>query len=92
MPTAVDHVRKELESTMEPAITEMRREIQSMLNRLGSKVKNMKMADFLRECGGDVQGFIEKDKRQAKCVRRPHIRCSNVMLLLICQFLRANLL
>jgi hypothetical protein len=64
--SAVDSVRKDIESIFEPAVEEMRREVASMLIRLSSRVKGMKMADFLKECGGDVQALIAKDKRQLK--------------------------
>lgn len=50
----------------EPAIEEMRREVASMLIRLSNRVKNMRMEDFLRESGGDVETLIAKEKRQQK--------------------------
>ncbi len=52
----------------EPTLEDMRRDVASMLARLSSRVKNMPMADFLKECGGDVQALIAKDKRQTKFV------------------------
>jgi hypothetical protein len=62
-------VRKDIEAVFEPAMEETRREVSSMLIRLSSRVKNMKMADFLRECGGDVDALIAKEKRQQKVAR-----------------------
>jgi hypothetical protein len=63
---AVDSVQKDMEAVFEPAVEEMRREVSSMLLRLSSRVKGMRMADFLRECGGDVQALLAKDRRQQK--------------------------
>ncbi len=63
---AVDSIRKDVESVFEPAVEERRREVASMLTRLSSRVKGMRMADFLRECGGDVQALVNREKRQLK--------------------------
>ena len=65
----VDTARRELEQVFEPAVLEMRRVVAHLLNRLSSRVKAMRMQDFLRECAGDVQALLEKDRRQQKMAR-----------------------
>ncbi len=50
----------------EPAVEDTRREVSSMLLRLSSRVKGMRMADFLRECGGDVDALLARDRRAQK--------------------------
>jgi hypothetical protein len=47
----------------------MRKEVGFFLMRLPSRVKAMKMSDFLRECGGDVQLLLEKERRAGKLAR-----------------------
>jgi hypothetical protein len=61
-------MRSQLNAVMEPAIEEMRREVAFVLMRLPSRVKNMRMSDFLRECGGDVGLLVEKERKAGKCV------------------------
>lgn len=51
---------------MEPAIEEMRKEVGFLLMRLPTRVKAMRMSDFLRECGGDVALLAEKERRAGK--------------------------
>lgn len=64
----VAEMRSQLEGLMEPCMEEMRKEVAFFLMRLPSRVKSMKMSDFLRECGGDVQLLLEKERRAGKCV------------------------
>ena len=59
-------MRSQLNAVMEPAIEEMRREVAFVLMRLPSRVKNMRMSAFLRECGGDVSLLVEKERRAGK--------------------------
>ena len=63
----VDAARRELEAVIEAPLDEARREVALLLNRLPSRVKAMRMEDFLRESGGgDAQTLIAKDRRQQK--------------------------
>ena len=64
----VAEMRSQLEAAMEPCMEEMRKEVAFFLMRLPSRVKSMKMSDFLREWGGDVQLLLEKERRAGKCV------------------------
>jgi len=65
-PPAVAEMRSQLEASMEPAIEEMRKEVGFLLMRLPTRVKAMRMSDFLRECGGDVALLAEKERRAGK--------------------------
>lgn len=65
----VQEMRSQLEAAMEPAREEMRKEVALFLMRLPSRVKGMRMGDFLRECGGDVALLLEKERKAVKCVR-----------------------
>jgi hypothetical protein len=62
----VAEMRSQLESAMEPCMEEMRKEVAFFLMRLPSRVKGMRMADFLRECGGDVQVLLDKERKAGK--------------------------
>jgi len=66
----VDAARKQLEAVIEAPLDEARRDVSFMLNRLPSRVKAMRMEDFLRESGGsgDVQALYAKDRKQQKRV------------------------
>ena len=64
----VAEMRSQLEGLMEPCMEEMRKEVAFFLMRLPSRVKGMKMGDFLRECGGDVQVLLDKERKAGKCV------------------------
>jgi hypothetical protein len=64
----VAEMRSQLEAVMEPCLEDMRKEVAFFLMRLPSRVKNMRMSDFLRECGGDVQLLLEKERKAGKCV------------------------
>ena len=63
---AVAEMRSQLEASMEPAIEEMRKEVGFLLMRLPTRVKAMRMSNFLRECGGDVALLAEKERRAGK--------------------------
>jgi hypothetical protein len=66
----VDTVRRDIESLLEPAVLEIKREVQMLLNRLSTRVKTMRMQDFLKDTsGGDVQSIIAKDRRMQKLAR-----------------------
>jgi hypothetical protein len=66
----VDTVRRDIESLLEPAVLEIKREVQMLLNRLSTRVKTMRMQDFLKETsGGDVQSILAKDRRMQKLAR-----------------------
>ena len=65
----VSEMRSQLEAAMEPAIEEMRREVNFFLMRLPSRVKGMRMSDFMRECGGDVALLAEKERKAGKLAR-----------------------
>lgn len=67
--SSVSEMRSQLNAAMEPAIEEIRREVAFVLMRLPSRVKNMRMTDFLRECGGDVALLAEKERKAGKYVR-----------------------
>jgi len=63
----VDAARRELEAVIEAPLDEARREVAQLLLRLPSRVKAMRMEDFLRESGGgDAQALMAKDRRQQK--------------------------
>ena len=64
----VAEMRSQLEAVMEPCLEDIRKEVAFFLMRLPSRVKSMKMSDFLRECGGDVQVLLEKERKAGKCV------------------------
>ena len=64
----VSEMRSQLESAMEPCMEAMRKEVAFFLMRLPSRVKSMRMGDFLRECGGDVQVLLDKERKAGKCV------------------------
>ena len=57
-------MRSQLNAVMEPAIEDMRREVAFVLMRLPSRVKSMRMSDFLRECGGDVALLADVTRRR----------------------------
>lgn len=62
----VDQMKLELEEIMEPIISEMKKEVTSLLLRLPPRVKAMRMSDFLQECGGDVSLLLEKERKMAR--------------------------
>ena len=66
----VQEMRSQLEEAMEPAREEMRKEVALFLMRLPTRVKSMRMGDFLRECGGDVALLLDKERKATKCVSR----------------------
>lgn len=66
----VDTVRRDIESLLEPSVLEIKREVQMLLNRLSTRVKTMRMQDFLKDTsGGDVQSILAKDRRLQKLAR-----------------------
>jgi len=66
----VDTIRRDIESLLEPSVLEIKREVQMLLNRLSTRVKTMRMQDFLKDTsGGDVQSILAKDRRLQKLAR-----------------------
>lgn len=46
----------------------MRRIVETAILRLPSKIKGMRMREFMTDYGGDAALVLEKDRKQSRCV------------------------
>jgi hypothetical protein len=65
---AVDDMKHEVCSMMEAAVEDVRAEVRTMLLGVKPSILEMKMGDFLRDCGGSFQVAYDKERKMAKCV------------------------
>lgn len=63
---AVDDMKHEINEMMEAAVEEMQHDIRNMLLGVKPSILEMKMGDFLRECGGSFQMAYDKERKMAR--------------------------
>jgi Nbl1 / Borealin N terminal len=60
----VDEMKAAIEKTADATIAEMKRVVETAILKLPTKIKNMKMKEFMTEFKGEVAMVLEQDKKQ----------------------------
>jgi hypothetical protein len=62
-------MKSDLSSVFEEPLSKMDKAVKTVLLLLPPRIRNMRVADFLRESGGgDVQALLDKEKKIARCI------------------------